>query len=179
MIYYTSDLHLGHESVIKLCNRPFSSIEEMDESLIKAWNGRVHRNDHVYILGDLIFKAAQSPEYYLERLRGRKHLIIGNHDRTWLDKVELGAYFESVEGLDVINTGDGKATLCHYPLMAYERKYLIHGHMHGRKNTSVWDVLKADEFALNAGVDVNGYMPVTLEELIENNRRHKAEGGTQ
>lgn len=53
MVYFTSDLHLGHENVIKLCNRPFDSIEEMDEALIRNWNRKVTNGDTVYVLGDL------------------------------------------------------------------------------------------------------------------------------
>ena len=56
MVYFTSDLHLGHENVIKLCNRPFDSIEEMDEALIHNWNRKVTNRDTVYVLGDLIYK---------------------------------------------------------------------------------------------------------------------------
>ena len=52
MIYFTSDLHLGHNSVIALCHRPFSSTEEMDETLIANWNAKVRGNDKVYIVGD-------------------------------------------------------------------------------------------------------------------------------
>jgi calcineurin-like phosphoesterase family protein len=55
----------------------------------------------------------------------------------------------------------------------YRAKYLIHGHVHLRTNEDWWHLLKNDERALNAGVDVNGYAPVTLEELIENNARYK------
>ena len=51
MIFFTSDLHLGHENCIRLCNRPFSSIEEMDETLIENWNRKVTGKDTVYILG--------------------------------------------------------------------------------------------------------------------------------
>ncbi len=52
MNFYISDLHLGHYNVIKMCNRPFSSVEEMDETLINNWNAAVHDEDDVYILGD-------------------------------------------------------------------------------------------------------------------------------
>ena len=55
-IYYTSDLHLGHKNIIRLCNRPFGSIEEMDNLLIERWNKKVKKEDTVYILGDLFYK---------------------------------------------------------------------------------------------------------------------------
>lgn len=69
MIFFTSDLHLGHENCIRLCNRPFSSIEEMDETLIENWNHKVTGKDTVYILGDLIYRSQKPPEEYLRRLR--------------------------------------------------------------------------------------------------------------
>ena len=68
MIFFTSDLHLGHENCIRLCNRPFSSIEEMDEILIENWNHKVTGKDTVYILGDLIYRSQKPPEEYLRRL---------------------------------------------------------------------------------------------------------------
>ena len=176
MIYFISDLHLGHENVISLCKRPFTNIEEMDERLICEWNKVVHRNDKVYILGDIIFKSASAPEYYLERLKGEKHLIIGNHDRTWIDKVDLQKYFKSVEAMLIINTGKGKATLCHFPMLAYEGRYMIHGHIHAKASKlEYWEVIKNNHCMLNAGVDINGFKPVSLEELIENNARFKTE----
>ena len=173
MIFYTSDLHLGHENIVRSCQRPFSSAEEMDEVLIKKWNERVSRCDCVYILGDLIFRAKELPERYLERLRGRKFLILGNHDKSWVSKVDLGKYFESVERIAVINTGRGKATLCHFPMMDHEGKFLIHGHIHGNTDQPYWVLLKGSERTLNAGVDVNGFQPVLIDELIENNRVFK------
>lgn len=170
MIYFISDLHFGHENVISLCNRPFLNVDEMDEFLIREWNKTVHKNDTVYIVGDMIFRSVKSPEYYLERLKGEKHLIIGNHDGSWMSKVDVSKYFKSVQWMTVINTGKGKATLCHFPTLDYEGKYMIHGHIHSKADKlEYWDFLKSHEAMLNAGVDINGYKPVLIDELISNN----------
>ncbi len=173
MIYYTSDLHLGHKAVITMCNRPFSCVEEMNETLIKNWNEVVHANDDIYILGDLIYRAEEPPEEFLERLKGRKHLVFGNHDKSWIKKVDLAKYFVEWGDLLVANTGSGKATLCHYPQLDGAGKYLIHGHLHNRENEWYWSFYKNYDRALNAGVDVNGFRPVTITQLIENNKAFK------
>ena len=176
MNYFISDLHFGHNNVVSLCNRPFSNIEEMDEFLIREWNKVVHRNDRVYSLGDMIFRSAKDPAYYLERLRGEKYLIIGNHDKSWMSKVDVSKYFKSVEWMSMVNTGKGKAMLCHFPLMDFEGKYMIHGHIHNKAGKlEYWDFLKNNPAMLNAGVDINGFKPVLIDELIENNNRFKAE----
>lgn len=57
MIYYISDLHFGHSNIIKLCGRPFQSLEEMNNVLINNWNSKVTNGDKVYIIGDLFFRS--------------------------------------------------------------------------------------------------------------------------
>jgi len=84
MIFYTADLHLGHANVIRHCERPFQDADEMDEELIERWNRKVHKNDTVYIVGDFIFRCHRPPEEYFDLLKGKKHLILGNHDKYWL-----------------------------------------------------------------------------------------------
>lgn len=175
MIFFTSDSQFGHENVIGFSNRPFSSIEEMDEELIKRWNERVHGNDTVYIVGDLFFKS-KNEEEILRRLKGKKHLIIGNHDGSWLGKFDATKYFLSIN--EMISVSDGKhgIVLCHYPLLTWKhakKNYMIHGHIHNDTSTDYWPLLVARDRVLNAGVDINGYMPVTFEELLENNKRFK------
>ena len=81
-VYFTSDLHFGHERIIALCERGFTGIEEMNETLIERWNKKVTDKDTVYILGDFAFRSATHAGTYLEQLKGKKHLIIGNHDNT-------------------------------------------------------------------------------------------------
>ena len=81
MIYFTSDLHLGHRNIIKLAQRGFDSIEQMDEQLIKNFNNRVTDKDTVYILGDLSMKGAEYVNGVIPQLNGTKVLVQGNHDR--------------------------------------------------------------------------------------------------
>lgn len=173
--YYTSDLHLGHAEIVGMSGRPFSCVREMDEALVRNWNSRVCKNDDVYIIGDLIYKSECPPEEYLSRLRGRKHLIFGNHDLTWKDSVDLSRWFVSWGWGDRIDTGQGYALLSHFPLFTYIRKYQIHGHLHNRTNQEYWSFLRAMPCSLNAGVDINGYAPVTLSELVRNNEKFKQE----
>ena len=81
-IFFTSDLHFGHENVIRFDNRPFDTVEEMDEEMIKRWNAKVGKGDIVYVLGDFIWKAATNEAVsIIRRLNGQIILIKGNHDR--------------------------------------------------------------------------------------------------
>ncbi len=177
MIYYTADLHLGHENVIRHCGRPFADADEMDAALIRNWNDRVHRNDTVYIVGDFLFRARQPAEEYLSELKGRKHLLIGNHDKYWMKKADLTKWFESVSTLISIHDSSHLITLCHYPLMTWpgisKSGYMVFAHIHNNTNAEYWPLIKANNHMLNAGVDINYFAPVTLDELIVNNESFK------
>lgn len=96
MIFFTADTHFGHGNVIQLCDRPFSSVEETDETMIQNRNGRVSGNDTVYILGDVFFRNANAQDI-LKRLKGKKRLIVGNHDGSWMTKFNYAKYFVSVD----------------------------------------------------------------------------------
>ena len=175
MYYYVADPHFGHENILKLCQRPFGSIEDMNQALIAAWNERVTGNDTVFILGDLFYRCAD-PEPILQQLKGRKRLIIGNHDSSWMDKVDLSKYFVSVDPFLEITDGVRGITLCHYPLLTWKHKlrtYMVHGHIHNDTTSDFFPLLVARERVLNAGVEVNGYQPVTFEELQKNNQAFK------
>lgn len=174
--YYISDLHLGHANIIRLCNRPFASVEEMDHALIDNWNARLHQNDHIYIIGDFSYKSACPVSKYLDELKGHKHLIIGNHDGKWMCHFDIDGYFESVDEQLEIFDGSRGVIMNRYPLMTFPRKrYMVYGHIHANKPDSCWPVLQRYDHALNASVEVNEYMPVTLDELIVNNKRWRQE----
>ena len=177
MTFFTSDQHLGHRNIIRLCNRPFASLDEMDSTLISRWNAKVKDSDRVFIIGDLFFRA-EEPEVMLKQLKGRKTLILGNHDSSWTGKVELSRYFESVHAMLETTDGEHTITLCHYPMMTFNhcmRAYMLHGHIHGNTNADYWPYLQSHDRILNASVEVNNYEPVTFSELVANNQKYKAE----
>lgn len=80
-VFLTSDLHVNHLNIIKYCDRPFASIEEMDEHMIARWNETVGVDDIVYVLGDYAMGDRKKGLSYLLRMNGTKILINGNHDR--------------------------------------------------------------------------------------------------
>lgn len=175
MYYYIADPHFGHENILSMCQRPFDSIADMNASIIAAWNQRVTGQDTVFILGDLFFRCAD-PESILQQLKGRKRLIIGNHDTSWMGRVDLDRYFVSVDNFLEISDGVRAITLCHYPLLTWKHKlrtYMIHGHIHNDTSSDYFPLLAIRERVLNAGVDINGFRPVTFEELMENNQTFK------
>ena len=172
MTYFTSDQHFGHFNIIRLCSRPFETVEEMDEALLSKWNAKVKADDTVYILGDLFFRAAKV-EPILKALNGHKHLIVGNHDHTWMKRVEASDYFASVQTLKEVEIDGRVLTLCHYPMLSYpqaRRGYMVYGHIHNNVRDDYWPLIARRSRMLNAGADVNNFEPVTFDEMVANNR---------
>ncbi|MDE6750857.1 MAG: metallophosphoesterase [Lachnospiraceae bacterium] len=114
MIWFTSDLHLGHRSAINMCERPFETVEEMNETLIWNFNSGVKENDTVYILGDIAYRTpVVEVNRLISRLNGKKILCKGNHDKKYDVKLFAGIYdfLEiTVKGINV--------SLMHYPMMS-------------------------------------------------------------
>lgn len=174
MNYYISDLHLGHANIIRLSNRPYSNIEEMDEDLINKWNCTVTQNDDVYILGDLIYKSSD-PEKYLKRLNGKLHLIKGNHD-TFLKNPTCRKYFESIDVYKEIDDNGKRVILFHYPIVEwngfFRNSVHLYGHIHNNINATN-DIMSKIPNCYNVGADLLGFTPRTLDEIIKNNKKEK------
>ncbi|WP_299482312.1 metallophosphoesterase [uncultured Roseibium sp.] len=157
--FFTSDTHFTHDRILKLANRPYRSIQEMEKAFIQNWNATVSREDTVWHLGDFGFdeispgKAAE----LFHRLNGKKNLILGNHDPSHLPTLPWESTRTSIE----ISVEGECVFLCHYPWMTWPgaRKGVIHlfGHLHGK-----W--LGTDR-STDVGVDAWGYKPVSLPEI--------------
>lgn len=134
--WFTADSHFGHRGILKHCAKTrgrFAFVEEMDVALIDAWNSRVGPHDTVYHLGDVSFHRAEQTAYILYHLRGRIHLIRGNHDRLGDEMVVRR--FMTVNDYQKISIDGQKVVLCHYPLLtwdgAHRGSWMLHGHSHG------------------------------------------------
>lgn len=138
--FYTSDTHFGHEMIIGLCGRPFSSVEEMDAAMVNLWNDVVGKNDIVYHLGDFCFGSADYAAHIFHQLHGRKILILGNHDvdRKGQALPHLAALPWDVQPTPVFQTTDeGKRLfLSHYAHRQWpgsgRGSFHFYGHSHGQ-----------------------------------------------
>jgi len=171
MVFFTADLHFGHANVIRHCSRPFESADEMDEALIKNWNASVKSKDEIYILGDFTMRPAAEAHNYLKQLNGRKYFIKGNHDKFLKKGFEpYMDYFEWVKDYYMLHAYGKCFILFHYPILEWANYYRgsihLHGHVHNRNNTiELTKDLRSRAF--NVGVDVNGYKPVSITEILK------------
>lgn len=174
MNYYISDLHFGHENIIRLSHRPFKNVDEMDETMINNWNSVVKDSDTVYIVGDFCYKSGKPPKYYLERLNGKKVLCTGNHDLSLLKDKNNRKYFEFIKDIIDIQDNGQRIILCHYPMVEWNgffRNTLhFYGHIHNTKNAT-YEILKNIPNCYNIGAYILGFTPRTLDEVIECNSR--------
>ena len=181
-VFFTSDLHFGHENVIRFDNRPFETVEEMDAELIRRWNAKVGKGDLVYVLGDMIWKTRNSDaETLIRSLNGQIILIKGNHDR-FLHNAKAKNALAGVKDYDdiCVNLEDGtdrRVVLCHYYIPLYNghrwQAVHLHGHSHNSEEylieESIKQKLRDDGFetrSYNVGCMHWNYEPVTLDEIL-------------
>jgi calcineurin-like phosphoesterase family protein len=156
--WFTSDSHFGHTNIIRHCDRPFTSVEEQDATLIANWNALVRPNDDIWHLGDFAFRNSKAAASYLARLNGRKHLIWGNHDS---DETRGLSGWASSQPMKEIKVDGIRITLLHYAMRVWPASHHgaihLYGHSHG--------ALPGDRQSLDVGVDVWDFRPVTLPEI--------------
>lgn len=151
MEYFISDLHLFHENCLKFDNRPFSSIEEQNECIVKNWNSRITNGDVVYILGDISMRGANEDLIQLVSiLKGCKVLIKGNHDKL-TDYRYRQLFYDIVDYREVTTTISNKENpknkdqmhviLSHYPILMWNNQHRGYIHLYGHVHNSVEEVL--------------------------------------
>jgi calcineurin-like phosphoesterase family protein len=173
--FVISDTHFGHTNSwekFKLADgsplRPFTSTEEMDETMIERWNAKVKPGDTVYHLGDVVINKKYL--HLVSRLNGRKILIRGNHD-IFGDDDYYNVGFEQIHGVRVFVD---KFILSHIPLhpdCVTERfKVNVHGHLHANEimideTLMSSSYIKPDPRYLCVSVERTNYEPLHFDEV--------------
>lgn len=194
--FFTSDLHIGHSSILyfhplrreaagitidELQEDRNAAVKKHDEWIVNMWNETVRREDVVYILGDFCLGNKEYTEKILNKLKGKKFLIEGNHDKSlhgleryfeWYGQIKEAKFTNNQ--YDFIDTNETFCCeLCHYPLLTWNRRThgscMVHGHCHN----SITDFnTESGELRLDVGLDTDianrGLVP--LEKVYEHFR---------
>ena len=189
-LWFTSDTHFWHQNIIQWCGRPWETASEMNDGIVELWNSVVSADDDVWHLGDFCFAGSSQWKSLRERLNGRIHLVLGNHDNV--ASQPMLSLFESVHpGLARLKVEHQEIWLSHFPLMCWtgsdRGSWNLFGHVHtmatdpqlgsdaGRVAACrVWN-------QYDVGVDLNGYKPVSyskIKTIIENGKNSRTDGET-
>lgn len=144
--------HFGHAHIIKLANRPFETVKDMDRALISNWNKAVKADDTVYHLGDF---AWDTHAHYRRALNGTIIFVKGNHDQRnpW-----------SMVDYVTLRRRKRKIVLFHYPISEWDGWY--HGAVHFHCHTHDPEFQTAERRG-NVTVEAIGYTPIRLETAID------------
>jgi len=160
--WFISDTHFFHANILKFTDdngkkiRPFDTLEEMHETIIENWNKVVKDNDYVYHLGDVTFRYDGAFNNLMSRLKGKKRLIVGNHDKIW--NPNLQRWFEKADLWKGFS--EHNFTAVHIPLefkRLRDGAFCVHGHIHQN--------VEEDPRYINVCVEQTGYAPVNIDEI--------------
>lgn len=172
--FFTSDTHWYHKNIIKFCDRPAASVDEMNQLLIDCWNERIKPDDTVYHLGDFAFCNKTKRREVIAQLNGNKYLVRGNHDPDrsdwWVEagfmwardyyNLRQNIVYEDDEGNNQQYTQ--QIVLCHFPILSWDNmargSWHLHGHCHG-------SLPMTRMMRLDVGVDTNNMYPYSLEDI--------------
>lgn len=189
MDFFTSDTHFFHKNIISHCNRPFANVDEMNAELIARWNETVSPGDRVFHLGDVSFAGVNATREIISQLNGHKVLLRGNHDRNCDKMMEIGfdeAYGSIYIQVPLVEKPSADISdsvilwMAHVPpdnrydnrplerppmnermsdLISMGYDYIpLCGHVH-----SSWKTFKG---AINVGVDMWDYRPITVQQIL-------------
>jgi calcineurin-like phosphoesterase family protein len=166
-IWFTADTHFGHKNIIEFSKRPFASVAEMDEILVRRWNEKVGPEDLVYHLGDVALLPPAKLRPLLDRLNGRIFLITGNHENVALacaDRFDwIKPYYELTLDDPDASRGKRHIMLFHYAMRVWNASHYgtwhLYGHSHG-------DLPNDDtSLSIDVRVDCHNFYPLSYQDV--------------
>lgn len=179
-VFVTADTHFGHKNIISYCNRPFNSVQEMDDAIVEKWNSKVGINDTVFHLGDMLWGRDDNVKEAIDliySLNGKIYLIPGNHDKLALQcaKTIGRAPDAKLIIMDVlhqyyhqdVNATRGKRliVMCHYAMRVWDQSHRGAYHLYGHSHGTLPDL--SDSLSMDVGVDTNNFDLYSYEDIVE------------
>lgn len=172
-IFLSGDHHFFHKNIIKICNRPFTNVHEMNKCMVDNWNSVVKEDDMVFYLGDFSFGGRNVTQAILERLNGKKFICIGDHDQIISRKCR--SYFEAVEDMIFLTVeSQGKLYeifMMHWLCKTWPKSHYGSWHCHGHSHSGMNEYAQKEGEVLDVGVDniskykSDFYGPISFEEI--------------
>lgn len=151
--WVTADNHFDHPA--QAARRGYSSVEEMNELMVKLWNELVKPGDLVRVLGD--FALSKRPGHFLDRLAGHLVLVYGNHDKE-NKKVIRHPRWQSVVPYLEVKHNKQLIVMSHYAFETWRNSHYGSLHLHGHSHGS----LAPRGRRMDVGVDPQGMRPLSL-----------------
>lgn len=159
-LFFTADLHFGHKLMLRLGRKQFASVDEMDAFIIQVWNATVPDDADVIVAGDVSFRKEAPTVAILKALKGRLHLIEGNHDRAFGMKF-VQCFPGGVSTYREITVEQQKIILFHFPIASWHAVHHGSWHLHGHSHGSCPPVGKR----MDVGMDCHALRPVPYREI--------------
>lgn len=163
--WISSDLHFYHKNVIGFCNRPYDSVEEMNEGIINNFNSVIKPEDKLILLGDLAFTSPLKAKKLIDRINGKKFLVVGNHDSRLVKNEDFRNSFECIYDYLEETVSGHKVCMFHFPILNWNRKGYGSIHLFGHQHGDEVDL--GNGRYKDVGVDTNNMMPYNLIDLVD------------
>lgn len=160
MIWFSADFHLSHKNIIKYCNRPFASVEEMDAILTRNLEESLKSKDILYFLGDLTLKEPVARDFFERFAATEIHFIVGNHDSKGVVKL-AEKYCVTVSNLKEVRIENRHIILCHYAMRVWNRSHYNSWQLYSHSHAKLEPIGKQYDI----GVDNNGFCPISMKKL--------------
>jgi calcineurin-like phosphoesterase family protein len=177
--WFRGCVHHGHANIIRLCNRPFGTIEEADRTILSNHNALVSESDIVYDLGDIAYKC--SPEHVvkcIEKTKGNIKILLGNHDKPFRTAFKMGLLDSFIHSgkleiigpvehdmavIKTIQINGQKIVLCHYSLRTWNGAFRDAIHLFSHSHGNLPPHFKSRDI----GVDTTGFCPISFEQIMD------------
>lgn len=168
-IWFTSDLHFCHSKPFIYEPRGFTSVHEMNETIIKNFNEVMDWSDELYILGDCFLNNNEEGIKYMRRLPGTKYIVWGNHCTDTRKQLMIDEGFHCLGFAHQQKFNNIRFYLSHYPTCTANfdddkplkaRTICLAGHTHSKEKWS-------EVGSYNVALDAHNCYPVLLDDIIK------------